>query len=1112
MITFLRGEYGSGKSTYIINEIEKDCQNGIKCVLIVPEQQSVDSERELARRFPPSYQLSYEVTNFTRLANSIFRKYGGLKYNYVTKSAKSLIMYKAICACRESLKNCNIEKGHEKSFVTIFLQAISELKAYGAELPTFSKAAERIEADEDVSPQLKDKLHNISIIWSAYNKLLSEKYSDPLDDAIMLAKKLQEVDYFQGKRVYIDSFYSFTRSQIDIIKQIEGKASKVTISFDCPCEEASDSMQYAKILKSLERISDLFNYEPEVIQFKRDYKHKSDTLKHVCKNIWNFSAGKIKGGNGVTIAKCSDEFEECEVVATKIRELVSSGCKYSDIAIIARNPSSYRGILDFTLKKFDIPYFFSVPADLLGKPVVKMIFSALNAITGYKREDIMSYVKCGYLDISPDVEAELEAYIHQWGIYGKRCWTGENRDDYWNANPDGYVEEPTEEQNERLARIIGARDLISKNLSIIEDAFTKKKSVKECSLAIFNFLTAHNILEKLENEKKSSARDEALQIVQVWKSLLSSLDTLVDVCGDSYVDSVTFSTLLQYAFVDAEIGTIPTSEDSVLVADASMVRAKSIKTVFLLGANEGVFPATISESSYFNDTEKTTLESNDIYTSEGSDIRASDELLFFNQALALASKRAFVLCIANSINGDKRVPSTAFNRILALLDNPKEIIPSKQTLLNKIYTKGIAKELLGQASPELSVAICEELKPKNSNSSPSELELSSSIYEQITNNTGKDKEVSSFVNDRLFLSEDMARTVFKKTIKLTQSSIEKFQSCHFSYYCSKFLRLRSSKKFAFSSIEVGDLFHYVFDHIVTEIKERKDKIKALNDKEIDAWTLKLANDYISLICSGVKNTSKLTHFLERMRANLLIVARRVVDEFKHSSFVPAFSELNFDGEGENEPLPLSLYLSDGTRVILHGKADRIDIYRDGKSTYVRVVDYKTGTKTFDMNEFKQGTQLQLFIYLFALCEMKDCKFKRDLASGTDKILPAGAGYLQLKVGKVIASDDQGLASPDIDKVESDKILELARPSGRFLADSAIKNAQDDTSDKRFLSSEEKEFISLDDFSSLYGELQEIVKSIATTMVNGDASAIPKSDGMKSSCDFCEMRAFCRRRI
>jgi len=223
MVTLLLGPNGHGKSTYIMERIKEDYEaiiDGLKeshkahtheihSYLIVPEQQTLISERQLAANLSPTAQLYIEATNLTRLADTVFRKTGGLKYNYVTKGSQNLIMYSAICEVRDALSHYKgIPVGRERSYIKLFLQAIGELKAYSITIPQLEKAYDRLEKNNTPETQaLRAKLHDLMLVWSSYDRLLSQKYDDPHDTLRMLCEKLVPSGLFNGKSIYIDSFY-----------------------------------------------------------------------------------------------------------------------------------------------------------------------------------------------------------------------------------------------------------------------------------------------------------------------------------------------------------------------------------------------------------------------------------------------------------------------------------------------------------------------------------------------------------------------------------------------------------------------------------------------------------------------------------------------------------------------------------------------------------------------------------------------------------------------------------------------------------------------------------------------------------------------------------------
>ena len=1090
MITIYLGAYGHGKSTKIIENIKADYENKIRSFLIVPEQQTLVSERQLTIALPPSAQLYTEATNLTRLANSVFRKTGGLKYNYVTKSARSLIMYRTICEVRGLLKHYNkIPVGREKSYISMFLQAIGELKSYSVTIPLLDKALSELEKDSSAETELlRKKIQDVLTVWSCYDKLLLEKYDDPYDDLLLLEKKLGECGYFKGCNVYIDSFYGFTKSQLDVVSRIMESADNVTFAFDCPAEADENTLQYKKITSTKNKIIKLCQRQKkdfEIVSFDNDYKHQSDELKYVCQKLWDFSAPPISPNNSVTLALADDEFAECEYVCTRIKELISKDERYGTIAIIARNSSTYQGILDFCLEKYQIPYYFSIPSRLNSKPVVKMVISALNALCGMRSEDIITYAKCGYLDVDDYDLHAFESYIYKWNIYGKKF----KNDDYWYANPDGFVKEPTISQITQLDKIQEVRKAILGKLSILEKPFSLGLPVKDCAVAVFEFLEAHGVRQKLLDEIKVSKGDEAQELSQVWGALVGALDSIVEICGESRTDASTFLTLLNYAMMDTKIGTIPTGEDNVIVADASLVRAKNIRHVFVLGANEGVFPAVVNDDSFFTDRDKVALETVNINLTVGTNLdsegdaflsaktqeKRDDELLFFKNSIAVASHTATITALKKDINGGLKRESIGFTRVQKLLSDLKPIDFSTADTIDKIYTRDMARELFGTATGELKIAIGELCQIK--------------------------KRHTDFKNESDTISEETAREIFGNTLSLSKSRLESFAKCHFDYYCSYILKLRDSERITFAHNDIGDLVHAVFEHFLILNRDKKQEYT-----KAEIWNIvtKLTDEYTAKVCGNHAFSNKMKHFFLRLKSTICVFVSALLEEIRAGKFENEYLELTINGDGKDSPLPTKFDIGDDRHIVMTGFADRIDVYRDDGKAYVKVIDYKTGSHTFDIKKLEKGLDMQMLIYLLALCEMKECDFKKALLKNAEEVTPAGIVYLTYKINKTDEKYEVDLSSEEAIENEINATKGKITRSGMELDTQAIKSLDNSFNLK------DGSMSPFEDFGEVFELVKAHIKRIGLDMLSGDASALPLEG--ETPCDYCKNGAVCRRRV
>ena len=1084
MIRILYGKVGTGKSTRIMEMIKKDCSEKKRSYLIVPEQKNLIAERQLASSTEPSCQLYTEATNFTRLANSVFRTVGGLNYNYVTKSGKSLIMYRALCEVRQSLKSYSIAKGRERGAVKAFLDAVGELKTYGVTAEDVLFVSDKIE-NEKLSARLKD----LSLVKSVYERILYEKFSDPYDDILLLAKKLEEYPYFKDSNVYVDSFYGFTKAQWNVIMQIINQASTVTFALDMPADgEKSDYAKIGKTAEQIEKTARQMGVSLEKLSLTEDRQHTNKAIEYLCDNLWSFDAPSLKEYEKITLVTPQDEFDECEYVASKIRELVFNGASYSDIAVIMGKADDYDGIIDMMLEKYEIPMFFTKKTDVSAKPLVKMVMSAITILDSYKLQDVSDYMKCGYTDISLEKASELEGYMYRWGIQGKRKFED---DDFWGANPDGYVLEPTEAQISELQSVHETRAQIIDSLAPLKDAFEKKKPCKDILVSLYEFLESHKIKEKLDIEIKGASKEDAIETAQLYNGLIKALDTVYDVMGDEILDPETFLTVLRYALEGVKVGSIPTGEDKVTVGEASGIRAESIKHVFILGAVAGKFPADVTDDGFFSDRDKIELETHGITLSSMSDVRSADELLNFKNAIAAASESVCVSAPKSSLNGQtKYEKSIGFIRIEALLQGIRAESTLDMPLYDRIYTERVAREYLSFASSPTVSAL-------------------SSVF-------GEKAEKISFSNDEITVDRDSIKELFPRSLNMTSSRIESFVLCHFKYYCDYLLKLRQSKKISFASDKVGNLAHAVFEGFLKMVKEDKLDIKALTEEEIKELADRMIDSYIDALCGGGRRSNRLNRLFDTLRRNIYVFLYSIARELSESKFTPEYFELPI-GTGAGVGPGLRFKIGEGTTLTLTGICDRVDIFRKEKDTYIRVVDYKSGHKTLTKSDMELGLSLQLLIYLFSICKMEGCVFRSEL-EGAGTLLPAGALYFPLDIGRAKMKNEESIALDSASEKERESMDALIKRSGIFLDDIEILEAQDPRLKGEYipkypsLSKTEEVFVSAERFEEIFEQTEDTVRRIGEELLSGNAFAKPlERKGKKSPCEYCASRAVCRRR-
>ncbi|MBO5374331.1 MAG: PD-(D/E)XK nuclease family protein [Clostridia bacterium] len=1077
MLTFLFGKYGTGKSAYIVEKIAENVSNKKRAYWLVPEQKALICERNLASALTPSAQLYAEVLNFTRLADKVFRICGGLRYNYIQRSGKSLVMYRALCSVRDTLTEYKITKGRERGCVSLFLDAIGELKSYCVTPQMLFDAQSRLP-----DSRLKNRIGDLARVFIAYEGILKERFDDPYDDLIVLAEKLKECRLFEGACVYINSFNGFTGAQQGVLREIISQADEVYISLDLD-KNSEGKIQYAKLtetLKMLRHMCKRLGVKTGELSFDTDLLHKNPCLEYLSDNIWSFGAPKYDGVcEGITLMRPSDEFDECERVAGKIKELVMRGARYGEIAVIMRDTDTYRGIIDYCFDKYDIPYYLSASTDVASKPLVKMLYSAIGASCDFNTRDIVSFIRSGYADISSEDADELESYIYRWGIYGARF----ENDDYWSANPDGYITEPTEAQIRRLGKINDTRAHLLKTLAPLREAFSRRRSGEELCKSVYELMVSLKIRDKLKEEMAHAEASEAKELSQLYRAIMKALSDVADIMAEEELDREGFVSALSYVLDGAKVGTIPTGEDNVTIGEAGALRTEQIRYAFVIGVCEGSFPKTISGAGFFSDSDKIELETVDIILSARADIRADDELFNFKSSIVVPSHELTLSAPRADIRGAKREPSVAYKRVKELFDGLDDTAPL--ALEDKLYTERIAREYLSQGGREA---------------------------EAIRHVLGEEKGDLSFSNELSSISRAGLSKIAGSSLYMSQSKIEKFVNCHFQYYCTYALGIRESDKITFGAREVGVLAHSVLEHFLMRARDGKITLDTLDDAQIEKEIDEITADYIRALYPQGEPTSKLKHLFARLRQNIIIYIREVAREMAQGEFTPELFELKFSRE--NGVLPLSFDAGEGRKITLSGIVDRVDLYRAGDTVYVRVVDYKTGEKAFSFDDFDKGLELQLFIYLFTLCKIRDGELKDKILGGARNIAPAGVMYFPMRLGKAKCEAEVDLSSDEAITLEGKAVSSLIKRNGVFLDDEQVLRAQDKEMKGEFLPSKsynKKYYLSAEGFDELYTRLERTLARVGKELFDGDASASPLKEGENSPCKYCTHRAICRRR-
>ena len=1089
MLKLIYGTFGSGK-TYCLDTLILDAlRTGKEAILLVPEQEVMEAERRLADRADAEgiFCEKLTVVSFRRLANLVFRKYGGIEYKYLSDGGRLILIWRILEELAPILSAYG--KKRDKALSELMLSTCEELKRYSVPPSALSRLADTLP-----DSLLKDKLTDVSLVYSAFTAQTKDEFSDAADDVTRLADVLKTEDYLKDKLLFLDSFNGFTVPELRTLEYALMQCD-VTVTLGLPDKKGLTGF---RVLEDTERmLTDIAKkHNIPVYGSARLYpleKYIPAEFRLINERLWDFSyppvsdngedEGAFPFSDKITVARMSDAFMEAEFIAIKICELIRSGERYRDIAIASRNTSPYDGVFDVVFKKYGIPFFFSRRSGMTSTALFKTVRSALDVISGsWKTADVLDYVKtgiCGFNAAETDI---LESYAIKWSISGKR-WTDEYE---WNMNPDGYTDRLTDSGKHVLSEVNRIRRKLTAPLIKLSDSI-KNVPMKDAARAIYTFITECGIYEKC----RISSDPEDLT---VYNTFISLLETLVSVAGDVPVNASVLSSLLVMTGEKVDYGRIPDSVDCVKAGDALSMRLHGVKHIFLTSCESGVFPKAVEDGSVFSDAEKEVLSEGGIRLSPDTATKNDEEMFCF---LRCACSAVSSLTLTYTLLDGKEYPSVGISRISSLFPNNQILsFPDDLPLLSRVQSPESGKEI---ALGAYGTPLFDTLKR---------------LYDE--------RGEAPFLNTvplshpDATVSKEITEKLYKKEFTLSQSRIESFSKCPFSYYCQHVLRLQEKKRAEFLSSDKGSYIHRILEKVIAELFKDNEKRKNITDGELRELIASVVSEILGSIFGSVSElNARFGALVNRLSRTVFLLVKNILKEFESSDFTPRFFELNIS-KGENGVSPFKVKLNDGSVIRINGIIDRVDTYERNGDVFIRVVDYKTGTREHSLKNIKLGLDMQMLLYLFSLSGSTGEEFKNAFRVGEGgNVYPAGVLYQPSYVPTMSVSGEK---TPE----ESLSLFEkkLTR-FGILLNEPEILDAMEHglggdfipvTVKKDALSVSKGELKSLEEFGELMSEITDTLTAIGEKMKGGIASATPLRTTVIDACKYCEMRVVCRKQL
>ncbi len=1051
MLKFIFGLPSSGKTTEILNIIKAKLEDGNHIALIVPEQFSFQTERAILNLLGDSNALKVEVLSFTRLYDKISDTVGDRCGKILSDGDKIIIMNRTLALLQSELKVWG-KYAHSLNFSKTILDTIGEFK-----VNAISANEIRDAADKTNRITLKNKLYDIALIYESFDANLGESFIDPVDMLTKVYRDLETLKYFQNKTVFFDSFKAFTGQQFKIIDRIINQADDVYFAINNDTKNSREFDVFSNLRKNISKLEAIARKnrvtvsEPLVLENSHYITEKLSNLERLMAGN-NITADLSEC---VTVCECETAFDEAEFAARNIRRLVrEKGYRFKDFVIIARDTERYQTAIEYVCRKNGIACFFDKRVGLNSFPFTFAVDAAISSLD-FSTENILRFHKCGFTVLSTDEISKLENYTYLWNINSKN-WLDE-----WTMDPRGFgIDEITDAENAELSEINRLRTLAIEPILTFKNNF--KGNAKQMATAIVNLLETSNakntliLLCKRFDEIDNDISPDVLK--QGYSRFMTVLDSLVNAFGERSLTKSEFYEALTLALSIETVGAIPQFLDEVSFGSADRIQPARPKIAFILGANQGIFPSNTSNSGILavNDRKKLIELGMDI--SDNTIVAAIDENYLVYSNVCCASDAVFITYATKNKKGEELIPSPFVTSICENLNPTKYIEPCDN---------------LNNALPETQAAVFSELCRRFSEKN-SVLSLSNAL----DNKEHYQKILSAVNKDLNRITPENAEKLFGNRINLSATKIDTVNRCRFSYFCKYGLRTEKLQAAEFNVLQRGNIAHYVLERIITDYKEN---ISKLSNNELDKLTDGYIEEYLGLIKGFDYIRDKHFEFLiTRISRSLKEVVQHIAADFRQSKFKPVACEFKI---GFKDGIKLEFPYDKGT-ININGSIDRVDEWNG----YIRIVDYKTGTKSFKLPDVLYGLNMQMLIYLYALI--------RPQGKSDDN----AAAILYMPARRDVKAE--GLTMNGL--LKADSVLNRAMEkenNGEFIPPLIFK--KDGT-----ISARSNSYIDENGFTEIFDYIEKIMRKTGNLISSGDIAVSPINGREAPACKYCDYKAIC----
>ncbi len=1087
------GSSGTGKSRYALEQLIRHSMDrpAGRFFFIVPEQYTMEMQREMVRRHPRGGSMNLDVISFHRLAFRVLAEQNVQKLTLLDDLGKSMLLRRALRRHRNELTVFR-RQTDKAGFFDQIKSTLSELFQYGV---TEEDLDRMIEASSG-RPALSRKLADIRTAYRAFREELSED-TIPSEELLgVLAGMAPASELLRDAEIVLDGFTGFTPLQYKLIEQLLTVCREITVTVTIDPQAVSGpvreedlfalSRQTVDRLRRLGRESGIV-LRPDVIMTE-DHRFDRPAL-HLLEQRLMRSGSAVPPARGETdglrLCVCSTPAEEARLCAAAVLRLCrEEGLTFREIGVVCSDLTVYRSCLEDALTAAQIPYFIDVKEHLSDHPAVSLIQSALEAVTkGWTYDAVLRFARSLFSPLTQTEADELDRYALAMGLSGRKKW-------------DAPFEKSMQQlPGVPLERLNGLRERVTAPLLLLQEGLSAPTAEGKAR-GLVAFFESLSLWEKLEEERlhlEETGQMHAASVTgQVYRLLLELLDRLVDVLGEEEMSAAEFCDVLATGFSESKAGLIPERLDRLVIGDMERTRLGAVRALIFLGLNDGMVPRSASRHRLITDRDRQLLADLQVELSPAARQNAYIQRFYLYLTLTKAGHEVILTYAETSAEGRELLPSPSLREIRRAVPGlaphrvtPEELYASEKSLRRPMLDQ--IRRLREGGTPDADGRVLLSWFRRN------RPDLFAGMIRAS---------LSGYHEERL--SRACADRLYGPVLSGSISRLESYASCAFAEFVSGGLGLKPMEEKQFGAADLGSLYHQCIEVFFTQLVADGADPRAVTEEERKRRTADAVRIVTESFGHGMMTeTASMQYRRERIRRVIDRTVWALLSQLAQGSYRPYASEMKF---APQDAASLRLPIGSDRVMLLKGRIDRLDIAETGDSVLVRIVDYKSGRKKIEDEQLYPGLQLQLPVYLKAACEVLEQSMPGKV------IVPAMMEYVPV-------DDPIVEGPPDLSEEELGQLLrEQLAPKAMMLGSLASIEAYDRQTAEALRADpglsydkavgKENRLISGPAMSHLLGFVQKRSQELGRGISEGRIPVDPYKRGDRTACTYCPYRIVC----